>query len=147
MHIFSDQPSSSRRFNIQDMENSSAALFSNFALKPKQTHRKRSWSSWPILSLVVQIKYSPLARPILLRECHRGHQWWQGPLIVGRNWCQMCCSILLQLARTVSHRREACVIKSPSKALVIIQEIDSEIEKVCGHEDSPSPTSTTPRFL
>ncbi len=49
-------------------------------------------------------------------------------------------------ARTASHRRGAGVIKSPSKAPVITQEIDSEIEKVCGHEDSPSPTSSTPRF-
>lgn len=47
--------------------------------------------------------------------------------------------ILLQLACTASHWREACVIKSPSKAPVITQEIDSEIEKVCGHGDIPIP--------
>lgn len=43
----------------------------------------------------------------------------------------------------MSLRRGAGVIKSPSKAPVITREIDSEIEKVCGHQDSPLP----PRFL
>lgn len=54
----------------------------------------------------------------------------------GGNWCQkweLLPHPLAAKARTVSRRRGGSVIKSPSKAPVITQEIDSEIEKVCGH--------------
>lgn len=114
------------------------------------THTKRSAQSTHLQpSGADKVQLASLARLILLRERHRGHQWWQGPLMGGGNWCQKW-ELLLPLcssARTASRRRGAGVIKSPSKAPVITQEIDSEIEKVCGHWDGPSPTSSTLRFL
>lgn len=68
---------------------------------------------------------------ILLKEQHRGHQQWQGPLIGGGNRCQKCYSVRTMLAWAESHRRDASIVKSPSKATVITDEIDSEIEKFC----------------
>lgn len=82
---------------------------------------------------------APLARHILLREHLRGHLRRQGPLIRGGNWCQKCCHIFLQLTCTVSHRKEGAVVKSPSKATVITQEIDSEIEKSLQPHRQPIP--------
>lgn len=81
---------------------------------------------------------------ILLTEQHRGHRRWQGPLIGGGNRCQKPHSVHPLLAWAESHRRGVSVLKSPSKATVITDEIDSEIENfcflwrdMCNHESVP----------
>lgn len=68
---------------------------------------------------------------ILLKEQHGGHRRWQGPLIEGGNRRPERRSVRQKLARAEAHRREASIVKGPSKATVITDEIDSEIEKFC----------------
>lgn len=80
------------------------------------------------------------------RMTHGSPVTWGDLWVVGIGVTSVVPSSISQ-ACSVSHRREVCVIKSPSKAAVITQEIDSEIEKLCDHRESPSPTSPTPGFL